>query len=163
MNNSFQQVACPWCGVMILSGEARFSKNDSDPKRVKINHSYCWACKKGVIFEVTDGTKDAVKASQPKYCLLIEDSGGCPQVHGTTDIYMTRGDANTYNCADPEITVRMGISIMGGVNFDSMRGACPFDPNYHDNYVEGKGNTIDEALIVMKKECEKISNGLLNC
>lgn len=57
---------------------------------------------------------------------------------------------------------RQAIAIMGSFNMsiDEIEKISPFDPNFNDNYVEGKGKTKDEALAKMKKDAEEISDSL---
>lgn len=57
---------------------------------------------------------------------------------------------------------RQAIAIMGSFNMsnEEIEMISPFDPNFHDNYVEGKGKTKEEALAQMQKGTEEISNSL---
>ncbi len=57
---------------------------------------------------------------------------------------------------------RRAIAIMGSFNMsdDYIRKTSPFDPNFRDNYVEGKGETKEEALKNMENDMSDISDGL---
>lgn len=57
---------------------------------------------------------------------------------------------------------RMAIAIMGNYNMTPKEIATisPFDPKFHDNYVEGKGSTKEEALANMELEMKGISDSL---
>lgn len=55
---------------------------------------------------------------------------------------------------------RIGIAILGSVNFEQCINANPFDPDYHDNYIEGKGLTKEEAINNILSEQENLSKGL---
>lgn len=142
IDRSFLQCRCPFCDVIVLSGECAFSQDDNDD-RIKINHSYCWSCRSGIIFKVT---KKGIKTKRPSMIFTFSAGGGCPQVRGTTDIYQEYDSSK----------IRMGFSIMGSVNFESMIGACPFDPNYHDNYVES------DNFDGLKKKIEEISRSVIS-
>jgi hypothetical protein len=73
-------------------------------------------------------------------------------VAGTTEIVFKK--------INNQWKARMGIAVLGGVNFEEMIGANPFQKEYHDNYVEGVGETKEEAIENMKKEIENIQKGL---
>ncbi len=55
---------------------------------------------------------------------------------------------------------RKAIAIMGDFNmsYKVVVKMSPFDPNFNDNYVEGKGKTKKEALVNMEKEEENLTN-----
>lgn len=57
---------------------------------------------------------------------------------------------------------RMAVAIMGSFNMSDKEIATisPFDKRFNDNYVEGKGETKDEALFNMNKELEELSESL---
>ena len=57
---------------------------------------------------------------------------------------------------------RMAIAVMGGFNMtqEEIETISPFDPKFHDNYVEGKGKTKEEAMEKMSEEMSVISNSL---
>lgn len=57
---------------------------------------------------------------------------------------------------------RQAITIMGSFNmpYEEIKKISPFDPNFHDNYIEGKGKTKEEALAKMAKEAGEISDSL---
>lgn len=57
---------------------------------------------------------------------------------------------------------RMAIAIMGSYNMTDKEIAniSPFDPKFHDNYVEGKGATKEEALAEMEKDMGGIADSL---
>lgn len=57
---------------------------------------------------------------------------------------------------------RQAIAIMGSFNMpiEEIERISPFDPNFHDNYIEGKGKTKEEALLQMQKGAEEISDSL---
>lgn len=57
---------------------------------------------------------------------------------------------------------RQAIAIMGGFNMplEYILKTSPFDPDFQDNYVEGKGATKEEALANMEKGMKEISDSL---
>jgi hypothetical protein len=55
---------------------------------------------------------------------------------------------------------RQAVAIMGSFNFPDSDKISPFDPNFHDNYIEGKGKTKEEALAQMQEEAKEISDSL---
>lgn len=57
---------------------------------------------------------------------------------------------------------RQAIAIMGSFNMphDYIMNTSPFEPRFRDNYVEGKGNTKEEALEAMNKEKKNLSESL---
>lgn len=46
------------------------------------------------------------------------------------------------------------------MNFESSIDACPFDPNFHDNYVKGFGDTKDKAIVALKEDLKSIQDSL---
>ena len=57
---------------------------------------------------------------------------------------------------------RMAIAIMGTYNMTDkeIETISPFDPEFNDNYVEGKGTTKEEAFANMEKDMESMSDSL---
>jgi hypothetical protein len=57
---------------------------------------------------------------------------------------------------------KMAIAIMGSYNMTDKEIATisPFDKKFHDNYVEGKGETKEEALENMQKDMTGIADSL---
>lgn len=55
---------------------------------------------------------------------------------------------------------RQAVAIMGSFNFSDSDKISPFDPNFHDNYIEGKGKTKEEALSHMQEGAKEISDSL---
>ena len=71
-------------------------------------------------------------------------------------VYWCRSkDGNMHWC-------KMAIAIMCSYNMTDQEIATisPFDPKFHDNYVEGKGTTKDEALENMQKDMTAIADSL---
>lgn len=56
---------------------------------------------------------------------------------------------------------RKAVAIMGGFNipFDEVMKISPFDPSFHDNYVEGKGRTKEDYKKYLKQD-ESIQAGI---
>lgn len=52
---------------------------------------------------------------------------------------------------------RCGIALFGHSNNETEN---PFDENFHDNYVEGKGYTKEIAINKMKENYKEIGNSL---
>lgn len=77
-------------------------------------------------------------------------------VRGTTPIVIKV----THCTISAEYEARMGFAIMGSVNFDECIDANPFDPNFCDNYVSGRGNSREEAINNLKKELRGNSDAL---
>ncbi len=57
-------------------------------------------------------------------------------------------------------TIRQGISIIGGLNDPENELADPFDENYHENFIEGKGYTIEAAEKVFEENLHHLTEGL---
>lgn len=57
---------------------------------------------------------------------------------------------------------RRVVAIFGSYNTteEYRKNTSPFVHNFQDNYVEGKGNTPEEALKNMEKEMESLSESL---
>lgn len=57
---------------------------------------------------------------------------------------------------------RQAVAIMGSFNMSDeyLRKTSPFDPRFQDNFIEGKGNTKEEALENMNKEMSSMSDSL---
>jgi len=57
---------------------------------------------------------------------------------------------------------RMAIAIMGSFNmpYEYIEKTSPFDPDFRDNYVEGKGKTKEEALENMEQDEKGIADSL---
>jgi len=72
---------------------------------------------------------------------------------GTSEIFFRQTSDGIY-------IARMGIAIMGATNYPEQEGMDPFDPNFHDNYVEGRGITKEAAVSAMKRNQSSISNSL---
>jgi len=61
-----------------------------------------------------------------------------------------------------EFKCRTAITLFGSFNMDReyLEKTSPFEPNFQDNYIEGKGKTREEAYESMQKEMERTSNSL---
>lgn len=57
---------------------------------------------------------------------------------------------------------KKAVAIMGSFNMtnEEIRTISPFDPRFHDNFIEGKGRTKEEALQNMQKEEKGLSDSL---
>lgn len=57
---------------------------------------------------------------------------------------------------------RMAIAIMGTFNMTPwyIKNTSPFDTDYQENYVEGKGKTKDEAFSNMEQDMKGIADSL---
>jgi len=67
-----------------------------------------------------------------------------------------------HNIDNTEFKCRTAIAIMGSFNMDNeyLENTSPFEPNFQDNYIEGKGKTKDEAYLDMQKEMQKTADSL---
>lgn len=56
----------------------------------------------------------------------------------------------------------MAIAIMGSFNmpYEYIEKTSPFDPDFRDNYIQGKGTSREEALSNMENEEKNISDSL---
>lgn len=74
-------------------------------------------------------------------------------ISGAKIHWMRSADGKSHWC-------RMAVAIMGSFNMPSKEIATisPFDPNFCDNYVEGKGRTKKEALKNMKNSMNELSD-----
>jgi hypothetical protein len=57
---------------------------------------------------------------------------------------------------------RQAIAIMGSFNMpmEYIERVSPFEPDFRDNFIEGKGKTKEEALNQMRKGAQEISDSL---
>lgn len=57
---------------------------------------------------------------------------------------------------------RMPIAIFGSFNTDEeyLKKVSPFDPQYQDNFVEGKGSSKEEAEAIMNNNLKEIADSL---
>jgi len=84
-------------------------------------------------------------------------------VHTDSNIGVSGAKIHWMRSKDGELHwCRMAIAIMGSFNNSDeyIEKTSPFDPQFNDNYVQGKGKTQEEALENMKKDMEGISNSL---
>jgi hypothetical protein len=57
---------------------------------------------------------------------------------------------------------RVGVAIMGMTNrpAEELKDANPFDPDFRDNYAEGKGATREEAIEALRGDVKSMAEGL---
>lgn len=76
-------------------------------------------------------------------------------VAGTTNAFVQKvGD---------QYVARVGIAIFGQTNMkdsELANNANPFDESFRDNYAEGTGKTLQEAIDNLKKDVKAISESL---
>jgi len=78
------------------------------------------------------------------------------------------GVAGTTPChvekTDDGYEMRMGIAVFGSTNLDEEGfKRCdynPFHPEFHDNYVSGKGATEEEAAESLKQDMKQMAESL---
>lgn len=94
------------------------------------------------------------EASYAKYRFI---QSGAPGLCGTTGIVLRTAE-------DGVVEARMGIAIFGYTNLsDEEMRVCeynPFHPEFHDNYVSGKGNTDEEAIESLRADMKQIHESL---
>jgi len=77
-------------------------------------------------------------------------------VSGTTEVHVKEQDG--------VFEARVGIAIMGHVNMtEDQFEACqhnPFHEGFYDNYSQGFGATVEEAIEDMKKDMEDTAESL---
>lgn len=153
-----KQVNCPVCDKVVLAPDCNMRK----PKPFSIiQENTCMGC--GSILEFCHeidyeswilyvGIKE--KHTKPSGTIVC-NVFSCEHigVAGTTDIFVRTNEEGKY-------VARVGIAILGGTNFEASIGANPFDKYFHDNYSEGVGTTVDEALAALKEEMHKLSHSL---
>jgi hypothetical protein len=80
----------------------------------------------------------------------------CSQVGvaGTTRVFVRK--------VGQEYVARVGIAIFGSTNMteEELRDADPFSEKFRDNYDEGKGATVGQALEDLKREMKKTAESL---
>lgn len=61
-----------------------------------------------------------------------------------------------------EWIARVGVAIMGCTNrpIDELANADPFDPDFRDNFAQGRGKTKEEALQALRTAIADLSKGL---
>lgn len=150
----FERGTCPYCLGVILSGEIGFATTDDD-NRKKEQYGFCIHCRQPLmfVFEKSIGLTE-VKKVQPISVVNDYAFSSGSGVQRTTACYIQKCDN------DDSYEARVGIAVMGSVNFDSCRDACPFDPNYHDNYCKGVGKTLQEALKALNDDLCKMRDML---
>lgn len=75
-------------------------------------------------------------------------------VAGTTQVFVRKvGD---------KYVARVGIAILGQTNMKEaeLANSNPFDDSFRDNYAEGIGKTLQEAIDNLKKDIKKTSESL---
>jgi len=150
----FEQVNCPnkECGKIILSPEISFNKADD---RIKERYGQCCWCGRMVLFKIGRVTPITAELGpipvDMKEGVTINSSPGVAFVTQLVIVFWPNR---------LEYEVRVGVAILGNTNFESSVGANPFDPNFHDNFVSGKGVTVDEAIINLDKEIASLLSTL---
>lgn len=90
-----------------------------------------------------------------------EDSLPCRAlgVSGTTKVFVRETEDDG---GHPMFTARMGVAILGVTNRkdEGLAEANPFDRDFCDNFVEGVGLTVDDALLALKKDVQSLSDSL---
>ena len=76
-------------------------------------------------------------------------------VSGSGIYWMRSKDGKQHWC-------RMPIAIMGNFNTSDeyRKKHSPFEPGYQENYVEGKGNSREEALAKMAEEEKHLADSI---
>ncbi len=172
---SFLQGICPGigCAATVLTGPANFRIED-DPEVSKglMRHgsTFCVKCGLGLLWHV--GYDEKVVMQPYMNGMLEEWIEGMVEldvvvartgVQLTTSIWsITRGDTGGGGGGETVVSVvaRAGVAMMGLANFKGSWGANPFDPNFHDNYVEGVGKCKMEAGAALAEELTKLTNTL---
>jgi len=152
-----QQVLCPICKSRVLTPPIAVHK-DQLSSDIYQKYTFCCSCLKPLLIYFNNSTSLGVVAvPEVKELDDAKIKGIHTGVAFTTGVYARR----TPYVSPDRLTsweVRVGIALFGSVNFRSMIGACPFDPNFMDNYCHGEGATIDEALIELNAEIQKMTN-----
>jgi len=162
IDRSFLPCLCPHCESPIVSGYCTFHEDrvrlEVSGKLIIRRHTgACVCCGKGVIFEVTSETiTTGPVITCDEYTMGCSNGFSARGVHTTTPLF------SQY---DPETKlhhIRVGVEILGSVNFINLvdKGVSPFDPNYHDNFCEGVGQTLEMAMEKLKSDFEKLSKSL---
>ncbi len=152
INRSFEQVKCPTCKLPILVPEITFN---SDDDRVKRRRTVCVQCCTIVSMYMQKEGEIEVFRERPCYIYPeVPDPVSATGIQPTTEIYIHHDvKQNCYVAA-------VGIAMMGTTNFPGSVGACPFDLNFHDNAVYGKGDSPAEAVAAMVEDMKKMAEGL---
>jgi hypothetical protein len=152
INRSFEQLKCPNCKGVCLLPEVTFRDATHPPKERDVG---CVQCGAMLNIWIPASGDISVFKSQPPYIYPEEiDSVAATGIKTTTDVYIRFNPYKAlYEC-------RVGTVIMGSPNFESMVGACPFDPHYHDNICTGFGSSPGEAVEVMRKDMIKMADAL---
>ena len=65
---------------------------------------------------------------------------------------------------DGTVELRMGFALMGSSNMSEREldfiDHNPFHPGFYDNFVEGRGKSEAEALVVLKDRMKRITDSL---
>ena len=80
-------------------------------------------------------------------------------VNGTTDIWV-RIRKSTIEGYDWKFELRMGIALFGSCYQPDEEAEHPFEDGWWDNYVQGKGYTLEAAFKQFKSRYEEIGNSL---
>jgi len=80
-------------------------------------------------------------------------------VAGTTPIFVKQTPTGREDWPF-KYEVRMGIAICGGVNDEECYDKNPFEDDWRDNFVRGKGMTLEVALKKLEESLNSISRGL---
>lgn len=147
-----KQLKCP-CGSPILSPPICFEER----KLSECHENTCTVCGQRIIMIINRAGNTSISPIPPlvpknQFKLTILEPTHAIGVAGITDIYVKKDDQG--------YEVRMGFAVMGQANCDACVGANPFDPNFHDNYITGKGKVLEEALVNLSKEQKNIQDTL---
>ncbi len=165
IDRSFEKCTCPVCNGPVASPLALF---DIDDNRTKIIRSNCIHCMKPLSFTVKKEEAIIVAVdgpiTQPIDSLCKEHmkcwSNRPLGVRFTTEVYFRWSRQYYYTDSTP-VEVRVGIAVMGSMNYPKLVGCCPFDTNYHDNWAGASGEGAADALRKLDIEITRLSEGLV--
>lgn len=157
INRMFEQTCCPKCKQIILGPDVMFDPEDD---REKERYGFCVWCLTPLLFRVRS-TGPIIAETVPEVIKVGNDDGSIiGNICSCSHVGVQLAGPIIARKINNQWEVRAPMAMMGQLNFASSDGANAFDPNYRDNYVSGKGSTINEALEEMKKELHGMSDSL---
>lgn len=152
VNRTCEQVNCPTCKQVVLVPEITFTEGD---ERTKKRRTVCVQCGTLMTLYIKIEGEIEVFRAQPVYIYPdIPAAVSATGIQPTTEIFIA------FDPKEKKYVAAAGIAMMGSTNFPGSVRACPFDYNFMDNAVYGKGNSPKEAVDEMVKDMVGMANGL---
>jgi hypothetical protein len=152
INRTCEQVKCPTCKKVVLVPQVIFIEGDVRTKR---RMTFCVQCGTIITLYIKIEGEIEVFRAPPVYIYPdIPAAVSATGIQPTTEIFIA------FDPKEKKYVAAVGIAMMGATNFPGSVNACPFDYNFMDNAVRGRGNSPKEAVDEMVKDMVGLANGL---